>query len=565
MEKKRKSSGQGTLFGSYPRMEEPRVGDIPAQSVSGEVEELPGEGSGVKGEGRDFRNLGEDSLGEVFSHLFQKDLLEVMVVCKAWEKSVREGTVIRKEMDVYKKWDSNSGGLGPSRRGNETLFRVLKRAQDVSFSEVFGGDREVVMSVGLTLGPNLRCLKLPADSVSASFFPTLLPNCPHLKSLVVEGSVFDGDNGVHIHHPELETLELQISTPLLFDIDCPALTRLSTDGHLDFSGGFPTSGHKSPSLLCPNLTNLRLSSNHCARGALESIATLSPNVKCLEAYFTQESNFNSFTNFRGLCDLKIQGCGEKGPIPDNAFARWSHLESLQLDGSGFAEDLKLVHGGLRSLQIIDWEGCCSPSLACPSLEHMKVCGGTFDAICVENINAMCPALKRVEIGRPEIYDGYGFWDDAEKCEELLEFVHEGVEELVLTNLTRDTVCVDCNKLKKLVIKWVAHAQFASMTFPLIKCPNLISLELDGYTDMLLTIPQILAELPTLEVLRIGCASEESKYVVLKHERICDLVITESDSAIYKIRLRKLILAMPSLVRTNFERLDLQVIKTACEQ
>lgn len=564
MEKKRKASGQSTLFGSYPRMGEPRVGHISARSVSAEVEELTGEGSGSKGGGRDFRNVGEDSLGEVFSHLSQKDLLEVMVVCKAWEKTVREGTVIRKEMHVYKKWDSDSGGLGPRRRGNGTLFRVLRHAPNVSFSQAFIGDREVVMSVGLTLGPNLRCLKLPPDSVSASFFPTLLSNCPHLKSLVVEGSVFGGDDGVHIRHPKLETLEFQISTPLRFHIDCPALTRLSTDGHLDFSGESSTNEHQSPSLLCPNLTHLRLSSNHCARGALQSIAALSPNVKCLEAYFTEESNLDSFTDFRGLCDLKIHGCREEGSIPDDAFTRWSHLESLQLDGYNFAKDLKLVHGGLRSLQIIDRAGRCSVALACPSLEHMKVCGDTFDEICVENINATCPALKEVVIGRAEMYE-YEFWDDTETYEEPLQFVHEGVEELVLANLTRHTICVDCKTLKKLVITWVAETQFASMTFPLTKCPNLISLELDGYTDMLPTIPQILAKLPTLEALRIGCVSEESEQVVLKHERICDLVITESDSMIYKIRLQKVFLAMPSLVRVNFEGLYVQVIKIACDK
>ena len=109
MEKKRKSSGQSSLFGFYPRS--PRVGDVLAGSVSEEMEELTEEG-------RDFRNVGEDSLGEIFSHLSQKDLLEVMMVCKAWENTVCEGSAIWKEVDVYKKWHSDSGGWGT--RGGET-------------------------------------------------------------------------------------------------------------------------------------------------------------------------------------------------------------------------------------------------------------------------------------------------------------------------------------------------------------------------------------------------------------------------------------------------------------
>ena len=134
------------------------------------------------------------------------------------------------------------------------------------------------------------------------------------------------------------------------------------------------------------------------------------------------NNFDSFATFRGLHDLKIQGCGEEGSIPDTAFSRWPHLESLQLGDSGFAEDLKLMQRGLRSLQTIDWEGHCSPALACSSLEHMWVCH-----MCLKHRHHM-PNIEDGRNWEGETNARYGFWDDVDRSEEPFDFVHEGVEE-----------------------------------------------------------------------------------------------------------------------------------------
>lgn len=262
----------------------------------------------------------------------------------------------------------------------------------------------------------------------------------------------------------------------------------------------------------------------------------------------------------------IQGCGEKGSISDNAFSRWALLESLQLDGSDFAEDLTVTHVQLRSLQIIDWVEHCSLVLACPSLEQMKICSDTFDAKCVENINATCPSLKKVEIGRAMNDGGYEDWDEGDKNEGLLEFVHEGVAELVLRNLTRAKIRVDCAKLQKLVLMLLAEEQLARTTILEINCPEVRSLVLDGYGQVFLCVPQILTMLPTQESLRIGCVSEKAKHVVWKHNKIRDLVIAKSDkkidSKVLEDKLKTLTLEMPSLVRVSVELSSVQVMASS---
>lgn len=77
MEKKQKPLTQPTLFSFFPLK---AIGDRLTEER--------------QTEGREIGRLGEDGLEVVFSHLCQKDLINVLLVCKTWEKAVREGGVI---------------------------------------------------------------------------------------------------------------------------------------------------------------------------------------------------------------------------------------------------------------------------------------------------------------------------------------------------------------------------------------------------------------------------------------------------------------------------------------
>ena len=79
--------------------------------------------------------LDADSLVEVFSHLPEKELFEVMLVSRHWGKAVMEADILWKKVEVVRKWDLGGaevegvGGVGPP-----FLFRVLFK---VRFSSAF--------------------------------------------------------------------------------------------------------------------------------------------------------------------------------------------------------------------------------------------------------------------------------------------------------------------------------------------------------------------------------------------------------------------------------------------
>lgn len=81
-------------------------------------EESSREGSGT--------DLDADSLVEVFSHLSHKDLLEVMLVNKLWEKTALEADSLWEKVEVFHKWDMRDVGVeGVGAEGPSHLFQVL--------------------------------------------------------------------------------------------------------------------------------------------------------------------------------------------------------------------------------------------------------------------------------------------------------------------------------------------------------------------------------------------------------------------------------------------------------
>ena len=398
--------------------------------------------------GRDLPNLGADVLVEVSSYLPTKDLFELLLVSKYWNSAVMEGSGLWRKVDVQKKWNLEAQGRHTSE--NELFRRILGFAEDVSFSKVFQGDEELMMSAGRWLAPNLRILNLPFGCISRTSFPILASQCPLLESLESGGILAAENEPVHIHHPTLESLALRCLLPYPLTIDCPALTYLSTraetDSHdydevINYSRGDPVCTPIAPSLNCPKLTSLHLRRTHCGEGVLESIAALAPNITHLTASLTKETPFSVFYHFKALRALGVRSCEEKEAIPHNAFDFWPLLESLVLAGINFSDGVQVAHKGLKSLQMYDYYGLMSPILSCPSLERLELRSEAFDKDCIKSLNFMCPELSRVVLGKSSMYDA-----DTEP----LDFIHGRVEELVLENFRPRNIRVDCSRLKKLV-------------------------------------------------------------------------------------------------------------------
>lgn len=220
------------------------------------------------------RELNADLLVAVFAHLPQKQLFEVMLVSRDWKEAAIEGSGLWRMVDVFPKyhwgpvWMGGMGGMegmdvmkgmkGVKGRGLEVLHEVLRVAEGVRITNTFFEFNPIQMlSVGGVLGPNLRCLTLPARSVSPSFLQLLLANCRNLKSLVVEGDLDDGILSLQICHPTLEILRFDTNLhPFFLIVDCPALL------HLHFGVDvyeLPTdeafTALRAPSLNCPRLTS----------------------------------------------------------------------------------------------------------------------------------------------------------------------------------------------------------------------------------------------------------------------------------------------------------------------
>lgn len=99
--------------------------NLPAVGSEQEVKVLSESGLGSNGEWRELRNLNADLLVEVFSSLPQEDLLEVLAVCRHWEKAVRKGSVVWQHMRVHQEWrrESTQGERERGRGGQSNSYQ----------------------------------------------------------------------------------------------------------------------------------------------------------------------------------------------------------------------------------------------------------------------------------------------------------------------------------------------------------------------------------------------------------------------------------------------------------
>lgn len=215
---------------------------------------------------RKLKNLDADLLIQVFSYLPQKISFQIMLVSRHWNTAVWEGIVLWKEIKLLQRWDMGGGEVGEDGEGNQMIHRILSFAEEVTFSRLLSSG--YILSLAGVDRPYLRVLVLPNDSPgTAVLLPLLSSACPQLEwlSLLSESvTVPPFQRPVHISHSKLQTLDLPCIRTRSVTIHCPRLTRLSTASR-EFPIGvadFPKDV-QAPSLHCPLLTDLRLSSVGC--------------------------------------------------------------------------------------------------------------------------------------------------------------------------------------------------------------------------------------------------------------------------------------------------------------
>lgn len=195
--------------------------------VEHEAMEVPSEdGNGGESTQRGLQHLDSDLLLEVFSFLPQKDLVEVMCVCRPWEKTVMEASVLWKVVKVCNKWElGSSGGGREDAEGDEMIQRILNFAGKVTISRNVG--LMLTRSVADMERPKLRILSLPSESVDIITLLLFLSKSLQLVSLKVDGELLGSDR-IYIIHPTLQILDIQCHTPRPLAIYCPNLYHLST-------------------------------------------------------------------------------------------------------------------------------------------------------------------------------------------------------------------------------------------------------------------------------------------------------------------------------------------------
>ena len=164
---------------------------------------------------RKLKDLDADLLTQVFSYLPQKILFQIMLISRHWNKAVREGTVLWKEINVFWRWNMSLG--------NQMIHRILSFAEEVTFSRFMSNGDILLAGVDR---PHLRVLVLPNDSSdTAALLPLLSSACPQLEWLsLVSKNMDPNQHPVHISHSKLQTLGLPCMDKRSVTIHCPRLT-----------------------------------------------------------------------------------------------------------------------------------------------------------------------------------------------------------------------------------------------------------------------------------------------------------------------------------------------------
>lgn len=265
-----------------------------------ETDKISSKGSRCEGSGME---LDVDSLAVVFLYLPYKDLFEVMLVGKRWEKTVIEADNLWEKVEVVRKWDLGVEGVGAV--GLPLLFRVLGVAKEVKISYAFDHAKEHMMWIGGALGPNLTNLESPMDCKNVPFLLSLQSSFLHLKSLVFIGEP-EGDDPLCICYLNREKIEphnyeyqVCMSNSISRTFECPNLT------HLSITSPFDGDHALSYALNCPEIIKLCLSSIYSTPLGLKSMAARSPSIKWLEVECGYESPFNELTHFTNLTRISM--------------------------------------------------------------------------------------------------------------------------------------------------------------------------------------------------------------------------------------------------------------------
>ena len=474
---------------------------------------------------RKLKDLDADLLTQVFSYLPQKILFQIMLISRHWNKAVREGTVLWKEINVFWRWDMDG-------KGNQMIHRILSFAEEVTFSRFMSSGH--ILSLAGVDRPYLRVLVVPNDIAgTAVLLPLLSSACPQLEWLsLVSVVIAPIQHPIHISHSKLQTLDLPCIRTRSVTIHCRGLTQLSTAGR-NFPiavAAFPRDV-LPPSLHCPLLTDLRLSALHSTSNFLGRMAAHAPRINTLYLDCLFERPDGALTHFRSLQTLKLYNCEGMSP---HAFDQWPLLHTLLLSSRGRTEALDLCHRGLRSLKIVDFVLPPSAMLTCPSLEELTLDGNNVSTPFVEKLSSLCPRLKRLIVrrGKPLVEEG------------PLDFVHATLEELQLRGLSYSPLHVTCPKLTKLIMHW-KHEISKPMPRLEGRCPNLTKLKLGSYSSVL-WLPTILATFPSLESLYFSEMVILEWQLCLEHPRIQMVWLCE-------VEIIELSLLMPSLVRRRIGR------------
>ena len=409
------------------------------------------------------------------------------------------------------------------------MLRLLHAAEEVEFSTVFTHNPSYKAIVGV-LGTGLRVLRLPHLSVNVAGLESILTNCTLLEALLLKGGPL-GDKTIRICHPKLRKLEIQVHKfDRRFKVDCPSLTHLSTTRDEDERLLGYMEAIEPPSLRCPLLTSLHLSSLHCASGVLESMAAQCPGIKVLHAYCTPLSPPSVTHLFKSLEILTFKASMD---TPKAALIQHLRREPEEEPSSPAAcATLEVNPQYIRELRVSDCLGFVSGAITWPSLEMLTIyeCGynaGSHGIECLADLTSICPRLKSAVLeisGQVE-----GRW----------EFSHETLEELELKSAPCVPKRIACPKLRKLIItrSYGGRSELALK----VECPDLVELQICEYSDLSF-LPPILLELTSLKRLQISSARIEVA-VVLEHSHIQVLVIE-------KCELEKVRLVMQSLVQVS---------------
>lgn len=434
-----------------------------------------------------WMDLDVDLLVEVFSYLPFKDLFEVMLVNKLWEKTVTETDNLWEQVEVTRKWDLRGVGMegagleGVGVVGPPLLFRVLRVAKEVKISSAFDHANEHMLWIGGMLGPNLTSLELPTDCPHKPSLPAFESSFLHLKSLVFDGDE-DYSHEKFAEYMEGYPYEYQRRTVDFPTFDCPNLTSLSLQtwrGEHDLAY----------SLNCPQLIKLCLSFRYSSPCMLEAMATRCPNLRWLEVECDESPNAQ-ITRFVKLTHLSMSDL--TGDIPD--ISVWHQLETLCIESARCPQRLEVRHHNLRVLTLCTLYTPLFPILDCPLLESLDLSSQVFDTHFLEDLNLMCPKLKKVEMR--------GSWQDnrsVEGGEFSLTFSHECLEELILQSKSDMPMHVMCPKLAYLGLTR-GGSDMKELGLE-VECPLLTTLRISGYQTKSCLLA-ILSALPSLKSLTI---------------------------------------------------------------